>query len=75
MERKLEEKNSSNLQKSSKSVDDFILLGAQPLEFRAEDLPEFNEEEKEEEEKNIGSEKNFLKLILEKNLIFVRMFI
>jgi len=39
-----------NLQKSSKSVDDFILLGAQPIEFRAEDLPEFNEEEKEEEE-------------------------
>uniref|UniRef100_A0A915PGZ7 PDZ domain-containing protein n=1 Tax=Meloidogyne floridensis TaxID=298350 RepID=A0A915PGZ7_9BILA len=55
VERKLEEKkNSLNLQKSSKSVDDFILLGAQPIEFRAEDLPEFNEEEKEEEEKNIG---------------------
>nr|CAD2157543.1 unnamed protein product [Meloidogyne enterolobii] len=47
------EKNSLNLQKPSKSVDDFILLGAQPIEFRAEDLPEFNEEEKEEE-KNIG---------------------
>ncbi|CAK5033463.1 unnamed protein product [Meloidogyne enterolobii] len=58
VERKLEEKKnnnncSSSLQKPSKSVDDFILLGAQPIEFRAEDLPEFNEEEKEEE-KNIG---------------------
>ena len=59
MERKLEEKNNncSSLQKPSKSVDDFILLGAQPIEFRAEDLPEFNKEE--EEEKNIGSEKEF----------------
>ncbi|KAL7079302.1 hypothetical protein ACQ4LE_001802 [Meloidogyne hapla] len=53
VERELEEieKNSSTLQKPSKSVDDFILLGAQPIEFRAEDLPEFK---MEKEEKDLG---------------------
>ncbi|KAF7632946.1 hypothetical protein Mgra_00007648 [Meloidogyne graminicola] len=53
VERELEIDKFPSLKKSSKSVDDFILLGAQPFEFKAEDLEEV-EIEKEEEEEDLG---------------------
>ena len=49
VERELGIDRCSALQKPSKSVDDFILLGAQPIEFKAEDVEEFKTE------KNTGS--------------------
>lgn len=60
VERELEIDKFPSLKKSSKSVDDFILLGAQPFEFKAEDLEEV-EIEKEEEEEDLGS-KFYLKI-------------